>query len=1581
MPGAIELPLPGAGAPMLDSVAAREDALQNWQDTTATTSLDPYQQTKAQSYGAGMDHAKFERYYNMSGVYKKLGFNPFRDNETAYNEESNIFDEVGRASGQWANLAGIGLVDAMGFGSLTDGDVAKKFAKATNIGSSTKGGVGGFMTNLYLNSGYSMGIMAEVVAEEVALGLITGATLGSASGLTVPAMTARGLRASNKLYKGFNASKNLIRSLEALKDVNKAKKYFSQTLKKGGNFLNPLENTVDFVNGIDHLKDAAGNPLGKLAKTTLGFAGFYKDVRNIRYAWGESGLEGGMVKNEMEENLLAEHYDKHDRPPTTEEAQDIKETALRAGSTTGWQGVGAIYFSNKIVFDGLFNAYTPLKNMARNKGAGMFKTVQTKKVTGEVFETVENNWKQTLKEFKDPRKTLAVGLTYFSDNVAEGLQESVQETISGAAKDYYTEKWRGNAMKGGYFASITDNLQKQATPEGLEVFMSGFLMGGMMGSMTTTLGSFVPGSTAQSYLKSKWSQFRDPADYADMRTKAEDSMNKTTNMMNELWNNSKQYLAPNLEELERQNEYAAGRKETQENGDAKGYYDLKNAAETDHVITALQLGRFDTFVDRLKDLKNVSAEDIEKEYSVSKQQYDTEVDKSIANAKRIEARYEMVQKEYENPFNPGNFSAEHDREAFDAEQQNFNGWADAQRKFVFLQNSFDHSLSRFSSIMGEAQADAQLAKVATTDFTNLFHIGTMVEEIARLNIEAKALSEATAPESKALYKKKTKKAELLTKFTNSMENVKVQKTVDGSLTSLDKEDPGVQTFLKEAQAAYKEYLTFLAEANGDYAFDNAINNSFEKLVDAYMLNEDSARLNKAINIMIDPGEFTRQAANVSQIRGMRAAQFQKEIKESLEAYKKAVEGNLLLEGIFELGMFFDHVQFEELLRSGTLPERFQLFYVKSDKGSDTQPVQINSEDYTKAMNVILGFVPEIMGIPLSKTQMARAKDIYNSEARPKSEKDKRTYADLAKQYGFTSTAKETKVLLKDVLLAVSKSKYATKSEKELAKQLHKRASDGEYVTFVNDADNPGTYTPTTQSKIDARYSDSNHEGANLPIEFVILHTEIQRRTSEELKNDPTFNNEMTALYDAAQAHYKTNKAEDESARYGLNSLEDFISETMINPRFQEWLATVPYAATGKSSWATFVDSVLKMLAKFFKPNKMNAANALNEALHVITAKIDKTYGIKDKKVNKTKPGKTKSDVKITDANTKLTNAIPMAKLREDHPEFAAQILAVYVSYQGNKASTATFPFKDPDYKKKKGNAAYEAQQFINFYESSIPAIKLLFKEYNEAKERTEDPILKAKSTGNIGEAVRTRLDEKGYTPEEIDELAKNVGLAVEIANRKGDKAVHEAAEARTKASDEQINVTRRGELMALVNSFIADATTLDELEAAEKIIINDVLGAPAFQNMANSPDGWALLDVVAEEFGKTSITDVLQKMLDDRKKAIAFNVDILDIAVGGTIILKNGRTKMIVDSVNTTKNTMMAHTATKPNIIKEVNLKDVKFTRANVKTAEVATSDLSAADNALQAASDDAVDSLDDSLDDDLNNTDEDGNLNPCGSK
>ena len=103
---------------------------------------DRYAYAKPTTFNSTHTGLNFDRYYNHPN-FKKLGFSPYRDNETIYNKNSSWSDDFRRASTQYGTLWGNGFSSLFkNWGSLAsstpDFEGAHTMEKAMAIGSSSK---------------------------------------------------------------------------------------------------------------------------------------------------------------------------------------------------------------------------------------------------------------------------------------------------------------------------------------------------------------------------------------------------------------------------------------------------------------------------------------------------------------------------------------------------------------------------------------------------------------------------------------------------------------------------------------------------------------------------------------------------------------------------------------------------------------------------------------------------------------------------------------------------------------------------------------------------------------------------------------------------------------------------------------------------------------------------------------------------------------------------------------------------------------------------------------------------------------------------------------------------------------------------------------------------------------------------------------------------------------------------------------------------------------------------------------------------------------------------------------------------
>ena len=127
----------------------------------------PYKRGKVYAF----DASDAERYYSVPSLYKKLGYSPWIDNETRYNKEITWFQDWKRSAKQAAAMIPVAFKSMAPWNVWSsdplDRESAEAMERANMIGRSSKTGIGGFFNNLTMNAGYTLGMGAEFVVEEL----------------------------------------------------------------------------------------------------------------------------------------------------------------------------------------------------------------------------------------------------------------------------------------------------------------------------------------------------------------------------------------------------------------------------------------------------------------------------------------------------------------------------------------------------------------------------------------------------------------------------------------------------------------------------------------------------------------------------------------------------------------------------------------------------------------------------------------------------------------------------------------------------------------------------------------------------------------------------------------------------------------------------------------------------------------------------------------------------------------------------------------------------------------------------------------------------------------------------------------------------------------------------------------------------------------------------------------------------------------------------------------------------------------------------------------------------------------------
>jgi len=882
-------------------------------------------------------------------TFNKLGFNPLGDNEANYNQNTSWYQDYSRMSSHFGTLLGSSLfenslvVGAYNFftgdwSSDSDGVVdlesSEKQARAMALGSSSRGGVTGFSTNFLLNSAYSFGIIGNVIAEELAAAALTGATMGGGTPV-LAATTARnasrlarvgqmfrqGMRATSAGALGRMAM-NGKTMLTSLNKVDRARQFYQGARGFGTaalDFINPLRGTTSALRTINGT--SAALHLNNAAKIAKGFGGFYRDMRELNFVLQEAQLEGGGVYDRfVQENIDA--IRKTGVEPTDLQLEEIYKYADVAAKTHGWSELPVIFLTNRLVFDNLFRfkaerAFTEAVETSQKAAAkGLFydaasmslKEMPKVGMFGQIGRTLTN-----------PRIYGAAGLKYFRANFGEGLQEIIQESASDGIVKYYTgvlnnqEQGGANLLSSSIFSAIDDQILSK---QGIETFLSGFLMGGLISGTT---GTFI--KTANG-LSNQYSKLVNPAQYKLYQEQKIAAKKELLNSANQILSDPERFFSPTRESFINQKKSADNMTTADLNGDDKSFYDSKDDLTFDHVFTSLRRGTFDLVVDGMKEMGKLSDQELAQAFNLpegtkAKEKFGEYVNR----AEQIRARYNYFQENLPNPFKPGKYKK--NTQEYVQEFISFKAFEDARKAAVASQYGFDRALERMNNLTQELSTDRPLSSSSASDMTVLLNEKTLKEEISLLKQEVKAsIGQDLTAAQKSIIKQKERRLEALEDYQENLKNYKKNRGTDkindnGQIELF--QDEGLENALR---TSYEKYLKAIAKQNDDYIFNDKISQSFRKVMDYYELDQDSRKYNRIVNDLLNPANLTQHYSRIknelTNIFNNREQIFQS----SFDKYMSVNELNGLLVALGRLGVMINPEEVKDLLENGVVPKTF-----------------------------------------------------------------------------------------------------------------------------------------------------------------------------------------------------------------------------------------------------------------------------------------------------------------------------------------------------------------------------------------------------------------------------------------------------------------------------------------------------------------------------------------------------------------------------------------------------------------------------------------------------------------------------------
>jgi len=804
----------------IENQRRENNALASFQSVTdaAGAQINPYLkfQQHGVNYGASnRGGVNLERYYNRD-EFKRLGFNPFGDNEMHYQLNTDFWDDFRVARQQFTSLFKLGI-----WSYFSDEDQytkAERYARAANIGTSQRENTfSRNFNNLVLNSGYTLGLMTGILLEEVPLFFVTGGT----GNLVKAPKTAFTI---GKITKLADTAKDVGDSIRAVRQVQKVSnaRQFWQGAGNVASELVPFKTTGDLLinwKRIGTATDKGTELLDTGAKLQRLFGSFYRDGREILLAYDESKLESGMIYNDIMDDMILDFKTEKGRLPTEAELSDLSRIAKEQENRTFIKNMGAIYLTNRISFGNAFNRMNPRlvrqgsKTIYQNS-AGKIKADlsnnKVKAVMKEGFLNVKGAGKEFFNNVRNIRHTWKPGLMYLGKgslkytraNFGEGIQEWIQETVQEAEKftgmdiyDNYKKGLRGAALDDALgSSSFFQNYGKAAShfmsAEGFEIFASGFLMGGVAGPYMGMV-SRVPNVLSQ---MSEYATKESREKRLETMIKSRKILEEKVEQFNKLTDKEQEHIYNYILQAGRQASYKQQMDDAEEEGNDKMFYDVKDKALGDYILNALSSGTYDLFVAQLKDMLELSDTEFAEAF---KEQLNFE---NVEELQGLKARAQDIIESAENIRNLYDQVNNIFPEFIDVTDQDEEFYGDLSlrdlkavrdqyiQQIVLHQYQLDRNLQRtqklLNSLSGENSPFRDVSNIGTATVAPLLSSQIMDNELQRLQDEIKSLKEIIKSDKEAGTPTKTKERELTTRENKLKRLTKINTTLDNFINKV-----------------------------------------------------------------------------------------------------------------------------------------------------------------------------------------------------------------------------------------------------------------------------------------------------------------------------------------------------------------------------------------------------------------------------------------------------------------------------------------------------------------------------------------------------------------------------------------------------------------------------------------------------------------------------------------------------------------------------------------------------------------------------------------------------------------------------
>ena len=661
--------------------------------------------------------------YQGSKYFRDIGFLPGRDNEELYGRAQTGWEAFTNGiSGAW-QLAKFQFVDQLkGWGRMVDsvfsGDLDKLYdqndLEAVNSDLDdimNKNPV--FMTkndrdkiftwanvaNVVQQSGFTLGAIAEIAAEELLLTALTASTGGAAA-------PVQGARSAALLATLKTAFRRLARAENAAMEPNRMRKVF-----------NSLGRMTPFTNTLQTVAKGARAEENALQLASRGFGSFYRDIREANAAFTEARAETSGTYYELK-NKLTEDLHNSGQPVTQQKLQEIDRVAREAADANFWANSLIIGASNRIQFDNIFRGF---------KGTGQYL-----REIGDVSVDKKGFFKRSAipftKGFLRTAKAEAIpkAARYFKNNITEALQENLQSASDQAVRSYYEANYNSPGSK-ALKDSIYESISSQFSTEGAKTFLSGFLTGAITNPFTRGIPALYDRVSTTKVQR-------------DKRAK---NIEKQLNVLNGFF--SKAEGRNGAVQLQIGKEMG----EAIKSGDIKSFADLKDESVRSFARAVLETGKVDLVFERMHSLaKGLTKEEFEQAFGIkysdtNKQDSLRYIDALYTKVMDIKQIKDDLDYKFANPFMPEKTDTEEDAMK---KGISYAKYEEAKWHIAYMKDAHMRTSKRQSSIIKDLQLE--MPDMTYSAISKLTDIAKAKDEVKMLRQEASVINDVRLKEAK-----------------------------------------------------------------------------------------------------------------------------------------------------------------------------------------------------------------------------------------------------------------------------------------------------------------------------------------------------------------------------------------------------------------------------------------------------------------------------------------------------------------------------------------------------------------------------------------------------------------------------------------------------------------------------------------------------------------------------------------------------------------------------------------------------------------------------------------------------------------